>query len=57
MMSRFRFKRQVAHGLFPGAAVARGHDWRWKDQDGESFQLLDRGDPKLFVFQCHRRSG
>lgn len=23
-----------ARGVFPGATVIRGHDWRWGDQDG-----------------------
>ena len=23
-----------ARGVFPGARVVRGHDWKWGDQDG-----------------------
>ena len=25
----------MAYGIFPGAVVERGMDWRWGDQDGE----------------------
>ena len=28
--------RIKARGIFPGALVERGTDWRWGDQDGET---------------------
>ena len=27
----------MSQGMFPGAVVVRGADWRWGDQDGQSF--------------------
>ena len=27
--------RIEARGIFPGAEVVRGHDWRWGNQDGK----------------------
>ena len=33
---RARARRLEACGIFSGAEVVRGRDWRWKDQDGES---------------------
>ena len=32
---RMDARRVVAKGLFPGAVVVRGCDWRWNDQDGK----------------------
>ena len=34
MAARLESKRLVARGIFPGAQVVRGVDWRWGDQDG-----------------------
>ena len=34
MGARLESKRLVARGIFPGAQVVRGVDWRWGDQDG-----------------------
>ena len=31
---RILFKQVVATGIFSGAKVIRGHDWKWKNQDG-----------------------
>ena len=31
---RYTSRRVPARGVFPGATVVRGHDWRWSDQDG-----------------------
>ena len=28
--------------MFAGAVVIRGHDWRWKDQDGRKFSVGKR---------------
>lgn len=28
-------RKVEARGIFPGAEVVRGHDWRWGDQDGK----------------------
>lgn len=25
----------MSRGIFPGAVVMRGADWRWEDQDGK----------------------
>lgn len=33
---RHRSKKTEAKGLFPGAKVERGPDWKYKDQDGGS---------------------
>ena len=39
-------KRLQARGMFPGAHIVRGHDWRWGNQDGmynlQSFQFYIR---------------
>ena len=32
---RARSLRIEARGIFPGAEVVRGHDWRWGNQDGK----------------------
>ena len=31
---RMNCERIAARGIFPGAEVVRGCDWRWRDQDG-----------------------
>lgn len=31
---RSNFTKQQSRGLFPGARVTRGRDWKWGDQDG-----------------------
>ena len=31
---RYQSGRVAARGVFPGATVVRGEDWRWGDQDG-----------------------
>ena len=31
---RYTSRRVPARGVFPGATVVRGRDWRWSDQDG-----------------------
>lgn len=31
---RYQSRRVPARGVFQGARVVRGHDWRWNDQDG-----------------------
>ena len=31
---RYQSGRVAASGVFPGATVVRGEDWRWGDQDG-----------------------
>lgn len=33
---RSNFTKQQSRGLFPGARVTRGRDWKWGDQDGGS---------------------
>ena len=33
--SRARSLRIEARGIFPGAEVVRGHNWRWGNQDGK----------------------
>jgi len=33
--ARYGARRVQAWGIFPGAVVVRGADWRWEDQDGE----------------------
>ena len=33
---RPNFTKQQSRGLFPGARVTRGRDWKWGDQDGGS---------------------
>ena len=33
---RHRSKKTEAKGIFPGAKVERGPDWKYKDQDGGS---------------------
>ena len=33
---RPNFTKQQSRGLFPGAQVTRGRDWKWGDQDGGS---------------------
>ena len=35
MESRRKAKKTMSRGIFPGARVVRGADWRWEDQDGE----------------------
>ena len=32
--ARSRSASVEVRGIFPGAKVVRGHDWKWKDQDG-----------------------
>ena len=32
--ARSRSTSVEVKGIFPGAKVIRGHDWKWKDQDG-----------------------
>ena len=32
-------ERVAVKGLFPGALVVRGHNWRWGDQDGRELSL------------------
>jgi len=34
MGARSESKRLTARGIFPGAQVVRGVDWRWGEQDG-----------------------
>lgn len=34
VLCRYRSRCVPARGMFPGARVVRGHDWRWNDQDG-----------------------
>ena len=36
MPSKSEARRIPARGLYPGAVVVRGFDWKWKDQDGEN---------------------
>ena len=31
---RSNFTKRQSRGLFPGARVTRGRDWKWGDQDG-----------------------
>ena len=33
--SRMLTRRVMSQGMFPGAVVVRGADWRWGDQDGQ----------------------
>ena len=35
LCARYGARRVQAWGIFPGAVVVRGTDWRWEDQDGE----------------------
>ena len=37
--SRARSLRIEARGIFPGAEVVRGHNWRWGNQDGKRLWL------------------
>lgn len=32
---RMLTRRVMSQGMFPGAVVVRGADWRWGDQDGQ----------------------
>ena len=34
---RARSTAVEARGIFPGAKVVRGHNWKWKNQDGIHF--------------------
>ena len=34
MQCRYQSSRVVARGVFVGARVVRGRDWKWGDQDG-----------------------
>ena len=34
LAARFESKKIAARGIFPGAQVVRGVDWRWGGQDG-----------------------
>ena len=34
MRCRYQSRHVVARGVFVGARVVRGRDWRWGDQDG-----------------------
>ena len=34
LLPRADMRKLTAYGLFQGALVSRGHDWRWGDQDG-----------------------
>ena len=41
MSSRLEGERVAVRGIFAGARVSRGHDWKWGNQDGELFvQIL-----------------
>ena len=33
---RYNCKNIATRGIFAGAVVVRGHDWRWRDQDGRT---------------------
>ena len=42
MSARSRSKTLIkAKGIFPGALVVRGMDWKWGDQDGERHILYE----------------
>lgn len=50
-----------AKGIFPGAKVVRGHDWRWKNQDGKLIAfIVERFKLSLWTSSsndfCHRWS-
>ena len=47
---RDRARRLVAWGIFPGAEVVRGRDWRWNDQDGETYTLALASNPAVPAF-------
>ena len=40
-----------ARGIFPGAKVVRGHDWRWGSQDGKQF--CQKAEQTLCVCLSH----
>ena len=35
-------RRLAVKGIFPGAEVIRGRDWKWEDQDGEYIHVVSR---------------
>ena len=47
---RYLSRRVCARGIFPGATVVRGRDWKWANQDGELitsyFLLMIRALPR-----------
>ena len=38
-------RRVMSQGIFKGAVVMRGADWRWEDQDGKMYVASPPGSP------------
>ena len=52
MSSRLEGERVAVRGIFAGARVSRGHDWKWGNQDGELFVQILHHTAHHIISEC-----